>query len=66
MFYHVCSQGQYRYICFDLSQALDTLSFDKSLQAGTDSVQHWFCENYMELNIQKTKVLSFTNLLAVL
>jgi retron-type reverse transcriptase len=32
----------------------------KALQADTDSVQQWYVQNSMELNTQKTKILSFT------
>jgi retron-type reverse transcriptase len=32
----------------------------KALQADVYSVQHWCAENHMELNIQKTKTISFT------
>jgi hypothetical protein len=32
----------------------------KVLQAGVYSVQHWCAENHMELNIQKTRIISFT------
>jgi hypothetical protein len=32
----------------------------KALQADAYSVQHWCAENHMELNIQKTRIISFT------
>jgi hypothetical protein len=32
----------------------------KSLQADIDSVQLWCADNHMELNVQKTKIISFT------
>jgi hypothetical protein len=32
----------------------------KSLLVDIDAVQQWYGENGMELNIQKTKILSFT------
>jgi hypothetical protein len=32
----------------------------KSLQADIDSVQLWCGENHMELNVQKTRIISFT------
>jgi hypothetical protein len=33
----------------------------KSLQVGTDSVHQWCGENCMELNIQKSNIISFTH-----
>jgi hypothetical protein len=33
----------------------------KVLQVDIDAVQHWCSENGMELNIQKTKIISFTH-----
>jgi hypothetical protein len=32
----------------------------KALQADIYSVQHWYAENHMEINIQKTRIISFT------
>jgi hypothetical protein len=32
----------------------------KALQADIYSVQHWCAENHMELNVQKTRIISFT------
>jgi hypothetical protein len=32
----------------------------KALQVDIDAVQQWCSENCMELNIQKTKIISFT------
>jgi hypothetical protein len=33
----------------------------KALRADIYSVQHWGAENHMELNIQKTRIISFTS-----